>query len=141
MTRKQLEGICRFVAMWNISSYSLEKINSEFGLKLTGKVSQEEALTAYLEEKKITLDKGIEPTEQFVNHLERLSESNGKFIALPTPEENLLDHFAGIALSYLLTTKQFISYTGNLAKYQMSKETYSIAKEMLKAREEALKNG
>jgi len=42
--------------MWNNSNYAIEEINSEFGLKLTGHMSQEGALTVYLEAEKIKLD-------------------------------------------------------------------------------------
>lgn len=55
MTRKQLEGICRFVLTFE-SDMSIEEVNKQFGLELSDDDSHVKALTSYLEKNKIQLD-------------------------------------------------------------------------------------
>ncbi len=55
MTRKQLEGICRFVLTFE-SDMPIEEVNKQFGLKLSDADSHVHALTSYLEKNKIQLD-------------------------------------------------------------------------------------
>lgn len=55
MTRKQLEGICRFVLTFE-SDMSIEEVNKQFGLELSDADSHVKALTSYLEKNKIQLD-------------------------------------------------------------------------------------
>lgn len=55
MTRKQLEGICRFVLTFE-SDMSIDEVNKQFGLELSDADSHVKALTSYLEKNKIQLD-------------------------------------------------------------------------------------
>ncbi len=55
MTRKQLEGICRFVLTFE-SDMPIEEVNKQFGLELSDADSHVQALTSYLEKNKIQLD-------------------------------------------------------------------------------------
>ncbi len=55
MTRKQLEGICRFVLTFE-SDMQIEEVNKQFGLELSDADSHVHALTSYLEKNKIQLD-------------------------------------------------------------------------------------
>lgn len=48
MTRKQLEGACRFMVLFNDHDVSIAVINGMYGLRLDEDTSQEEALTSYL---------------------------------------------------------------------------------------------
>lgn len=48
MTRKQLEGACRFMVLFNDHDVDIAVINGMYGLRLDEETSQEEALTAYL---------------------------------------------------------------------------------------------
>lgn len=59
-------------------------------------------------------------------------------------EQNLLDHFAGLAMQGILSAQTEMrahghNYIEEGIKY-LSKESYAIASAMLKARKEALKN-
>lgn len=55
MTRKQLEGICRFVLTFE-SDMPIEEVNKQFGLELSDADSHVKALTSYLEKNEIELD-------------------------------------------------------------------------------------
>lgn len=56
MTRKQLESIIRFSSEFNDASMDIAQVNEQFGLSLTDKTSPSQAVTAYLEAKRIRLE-------------------------------------------------------------------------------------
>lgn len=56
MTRKQLEQAIRLIAMFDDSRGDIATINETFGVKLTDSTTREEALTAFIEAKRIKLE-------------------------------------------------------------------------------------
>ncbi|GHE35063.1 hypothetical protein [Sphingobacterium griseoflavum] len=63
MTRKQLESIIRFSAVFNDPANDISVVNEQYGLSLTEATSPSQAVTAYLEAKRIRLEGKRKATE------------------------------------------------------------------------------